>query len=78
MDIGEIKKFYVQNNLSRFRMIKVKVNRESGLETLQHISTFIDQPMIVDANESWTDVESLIHFLEKIKKHSRSGNESSL
>ena len=68
MDIGEIKKFYEQNNLSRFKFIKVKVNHESGLETLKHISSFINQPMMVDANESWTDVEQLIYFLEKIKK----------
>jgi len=68
MDIGKIKTFYTENKLSRFRFIKVKVNHESGLETLKHICTFIDQPLIVDANESWTEVEQLIYFLEKIKK----------
>jgi L-alanine-DL-glutamate epimerase-like enolase superfamily enzyme len=68
MEIGEMKKFYEENKLSRFRFIKIKVNEEEGQEAVNHLSSFCEQPLIVDANEAFKDVEQCIFFLEKIKK----------
>jgi L-alanine-DL-glutamate epimerase-like enolase superfamily enzyme len=68
MDIGMIKEFYDANKLSRFPVIKIKIDHETGTETIEHLSRFCPLPLIVDANESYADVEECIHFLEKIKK----------
>jgi L-alanine-DL-glutamate epimerase-like enolase superfamily enzyme len=68
MDIGKIKRFYEENNLDRFRFIKIKVNADEMPDTINFISTFCNQPLIVDANEAFTDVDHCIRTLEKIKK----------
>jgi len=68
MEIGEMKDFYYQNNLQRFPLIKIKINAESGSETVNYISRFCSQPIIVDANEAYSDVEKCIYFFEEIKK----------
>jgi L-alanine-DL-glutamate epimerase-like enolase superfamily enzyme len=68
MEIGEMKNFYDQNHLQRFPFIKVKINSESGNEALNYLSRFCAQPMIVDANEAFHDVEECIHFFEKQEK----------
>ncbi len=68
MDTGELKKFYEQNKLDRFPFIKLKINSENALESLKHLITFCSNQVMVDANESFIDVEQCIHWLEKIKK----------
>ena len=68
MEIGRIKEFYKENKLDRFPFIKIKVNTEEPFETIKHISSFCDCPLMIDANEAFTDVEQCIYFLEKIKK----------
>jgi L-alanine-DL-glutamate epimerase-like enolase superfamily enzyme len=68
MDIGTMKDFYNQNYLERFPFIKIKVNAESGHEAIEYLSRFCSRPLIVDANEAYTNVEECIYFLERIKK----------
>jgi L-alanine-DL-glutamate epimerase-like enolase superfamily enzyme len=68
MDIGRMKDFYAENKLSRFRFIKVKVNDENALDAVSNLSQFCEQPLIIDANEAFKDVERCIYFLERIKK----------
>ncbi len=68
MDTGQLKKFYKQNRLHRFPFIKLKVNSENALESLKHVLTFCNRQIMVDANESFTDVEHCIQWLEKIRK----------
>ncbi len=68
MEIGEMKDFYNQNQLHRFPFIKIKVNAETGSEAIKYVSRFCSQPLIIDANEAYTDVEACIYFFEKIKK----------
>lgn len=68
MDIGEMKKFYETNQLSRFSYIKIKIDSESGLEAINYLSRFCTSALIVDANEAFIDVEACIYFLEGIKK----------
>jgi L-alanine-DL-glutamate epimerase-like enolase superfamily enzyme len=68
MEVGKMKKFYMENNLSRFKFVKIKVNREAAFEAVECLSAFSNQPLVVDANESFKDVEQCISFFEKIKK----------
>jgi L-alanine-DL-glutamate epimerase-like enolase superfamily enzyme len=68
MEIGSMKDFYAENKLSRFRYIKIKVNDENALDAVSHLSQFCEQPLIIDANEAFKDVEQCIYFLERIKK----------
>ena len=69
MDIGRIKEFYFQDNLKRFHFLKIKVNAEEMSECIRHLSSFTGQPLLIDANEAFTDVDVCIHSLEKIRKN---------
>lgn len=60
--------FIRENNLNRFASLKVKVNQEDGLELVRQVSAVNDKPLIIDANEAWTNPEVLLLFLEQLKK----------
>ncbi len=68
METGVLKKFFLDNNLKRFPYIKLKVNADDAYDSLIELMTFCDQPIMVDANEAFKDVEQCIKWLEKIKK----------
>lgn len=68
MDTGLLKSFFMENRLNRFPFIKLKVNSDDAFESLRHLVTFCDQPVMVDANESFTDVEQCIYWMEKVKR----------
>jgi L-alanine-DL-glutamate epimerase-like enolase superfamily enzyme len=68
MEIRAMKGFYEENQLSRFPFIKIKIAAESGFDAIAYLGRFCAQPLIVDANEAFHDVEACIYFLEKIKK----------
>ena len=68
MDTGLLKKFYQENSLHRFPYIKLKINYENALESTKHLLSFCSGRLMVDANESYTDVEECIHWLDKIRK----------
>jgi L-alanine-DL-glutamate epimerase-like enolase superfamily enzyme len=68
MDTGKMKNFYEENKLQRFRYIKIKVNADEMLDAVSFLSTFCSQPLIVDANEAFTDVDQCIRTMEKLKK----------
>jgi len=67
METGKMKEFYLENNLSRFRFIKIKVNAENAVDAIDYLSSFSDQPLLVDANEAFKDADQCIFFFEKIK-----------
>ena len=68
MDTGLIKTFYSENRLDRFPFIKLKVNHEDAYESLRYLLTFCNKPVMVDANESFIDVEQCIYWMEKIRR----------
>ena len=68
MDIGKMKSFYEENRLNRFPSIKLKVNADNALESLTHLFSFSDSPVMIDPNESFTDVEQCIYLLEKVAR----------
>lgn len=69
MEIGKINDFFLENNLHRFKTIKVKVNQHTALETIAEINNITNAKLIIDPNEDWTDVESLLQCIEKIKNY---------
>jgi L-alanine-DL-glutamate epimerase-like enolase superfamily enzyme len=68
MDPGVLKQFYMENDLQRFKYLKVKINKDEGFEVLRHLSSFSSRSILLDPNEAFTDVEECIYFLEKINK----------
>lgn len=68
MEPGEIKKFYQNNKLARFKSIKVKIDSISGFEMIKELSTLTQNSLKIDANEAWKDVEDLLRFFESIKR----------
>ncbi|WP_026462734.1 dipeptide epimerase [Adhaeribacter aquaticus] len=61
--------FIKTNHLNRFASIKVKVNEEEGLDLIKQVAGVCHRPLIIDANEAWTDPEKLLVFLEKLKQY---------
>jgi L-alanine-DL-glutamate epimerase-like enolase superfamily enzyme len=69
MPADEVATFYRTHHLSRFKRLKLKVNAEYAHDLLQALSAVTSQPLIVDANEGWTNPEELITFLHELKTY---------
>ena len=69
MPADEVVKFYKRYDLSRFKRIKLKVEAETAHEMLQALSKVSNQPLIIDANESWKDADALLSFLHELKPY---------
>lgn len=67
MDPADIPAFYSEHRLQRFKHIKVKVNNADAFDMLKVAHELGSQPLMVDANEAWKDVDALIAFMEKLK-----------
>jgi L-alanine-DL-glutamate epimerase-like enolase superfamily enzyme len=68
MDPGEIRNFYDEQQLRRFPLIKLKIDRDRAQDLTQQLLACCHQPLILDANEAFTDVEDCIRFLEQSKR----------
>jgi glutamate racemase len=64
MEVGKVEAFIKENNLSRFSVLKVKVNRDNAHDFCQEILRLTDVPLRVDANESFTSAAETMKFLE--------------
>lgn len=64
MEISELQNFV--KGYSRFKFLKIKINKETGFETIEEISKHTNQKLRIDANESWSDFESFEEFLKKL------------
>lgn len=53
--------------LKRFETLKIKVNAETGTETLRIISRLTPQRLRIDANEAWSDPDDFLRFTESLK-----------
>lgn len=69
LELDEIIPFYNQNNLARFKTIKLKTNAQNGVELLKLISTISNQPLIIDANEAYTNADDVISFMQQIHQY---------
>lgn len=68
MDPGQLKAFYSDQQLERFKYVKLKVNTELAEDLVRQLCGFSNQRVLLDANEAFTDVEECIRFLERIRK----------
>lgn len=68
MDPGLVASFFREHRLERFPFIKLKINRELAEDLLYVVLKLTDKPVMLDANEAFTDVEDCIRYLEKIRK----------
>lgn len=66
MEPGEVAGFLAEHRAERFRLLKIKVNQESGLDLLRAVAKALPgRPLLVDGNEAWPDADSLLRFLEQ-------------
>jgi L-alanine-DL-glutamate epimerase-like enolase superfamily enzyme len=66
MEPGEVAAFVAQHQAERFRLLKIKVNQESGLDLLRAVAAALPgRPLLVDGNETWPDADGLLRFLEQ-------------
>jgi L-alanine-DL-glutamate epimerase-like enolase superfamily enzyme len=62
---GEVAGFVAEHHAERFRILKIKVNQESGLDLLRAVAAAVpNRALLVDGNEAWPDADSLLRFLE--------------
>jgi L-alanine-DL-glutamate epimerase-like enolase superfamily enzyme len=66
MSIGELRTFIDKYDLQRFHCLKIKVEKDSALETVQEILKSYNGLLRVDANESWTDVKGVLDFVQSV------------
>jgi len=66
MEPGEVAGFMQQQRAERFRLLKIKVNQEGGLDLLRAVAAAVPgRSLLVDGNEAWPDADSLLRFLEE-------------
>lgn len=68
IEINKIFDFITDNELYRFKKLKLKINNENPFDFIKEVTKYYKEPLLIDANEAWYDVESLIIFLEKLDK----------
>jgi len=71
MEIGKLSQFIQENNLQRFSVLKVKVNRENAHDFCEEILKQTNVPLRIDANESFQSTSDVMHFLENFKNANR-------
>nr|WP_262905305.1 enolase C-terminal domain-like protein [Hymenobacter nitidus] len=68
MEPGTVADFVQQQRMSRFPLLKIKVDQHSGLELLRAISAALPgRELLIDGNEAWTDADALLRFLEQVQ-----------
>ncbi len=66
MDPGKVQTFMTDFNLKRFSFLKVKIGKEGASDLLLEVIKHSSVPLRVDANEAFTDVDSIMNFIKKI------------
>lgn len=66
MQPAQVEGFHLRYDLNKFKYLKVKIDAENGLELLKAVDKVVEQPIIIDANEAFSDVDQFISFSEKI------------
>jgi L-alanine-DL-glutamate epimerase-like enolase superfamily enzyme len=71
MEIGKIENFITENNLQRFSVLKVKVNREIAQDFCREVLRLTNVPLRIDANESFESARETLQFLENFPEIKR-------
>jgi L-alanine-DL-glutamate epimerase-like enolase superfamily enzyme len=69
MDPALIADFIRFHNLNRFQSLKIKVNQEEGLDLVRQVAENSSRPLIIDANEAWTNPDELLRFMEQLRAY---------
>lgn len=65
MEPGEVAGFLREQDAARFQLLKIKVNQAGGLDLLREVARALPgHALLVDGNETWTDADSVLRFLE--------------
>ncbi|SDX32591.1 enolase C-terminal domain-like protein [Hymenobacter psychrophilus] len=69
MEPGEVAGFVRAQGLSRFPLLKIKVNRAGALDLLREVTRLLPgHPLLIDGNEAWPDADSLRQSWEQIQR----------
>lgn len=68
MENDKLLAFYKENNLERFKSIKVKVNKDNAYSFVKDILDLTHVPLRIDANESFETAKEVMHFIEQMDK----------
>lgn len=71
MEVGLLDQFIKENNLNRFPVLKVKVNKDNAHDFCEEILKKTNVPLRVDANESFMSAQETMHFLENFSNVNR-------
>ena len=64
---GAIAGFVREQNVRRFKLLKIKVNQESGYDLLREVARAAPgHELLIDGNEAWPDADALLRFLENL------------
>jgi L-alanine-DL-glutamate epimerase-like enolase superfamily enzyme len=66
MDISLVGTFIKEHNLNRFESLKLKVNQDNAADLTKELAKHTDRVICVDANESFTNPDAVINYLEAI------------
>lgn len=64
MEVGKVEAFINDNNLKRFSVLKVKVNRDNAHDFCQEVLRLTNVSLRIDANESFLSAAETIKFIE--------------
>ncbi len=67
MPVADIKGFIEENNLLRFPMLKLKVNRENAAELVHTVADIYRMPLRIDANEAFQTLDECLKFMKHIE-----------
>lgn len=65
MPIEKLADYFKQYNPERFKYIKLKVNGENLIEFVREIRRLCSNPLMIDANEAYTNPDQLLIDIEK-------------
>ncbi|QNH61306.1 dipeptide epimerase [Hymenobacter sediminicola] len=66
MPPGEVAAFLREQDMARFALLKIKVNKEAGYDLLREVTKMLPgRPLIIDGNEAWQDPDELLQFVER-------------
>ena len=64
---GAVAGFVREQNVRRFKLLKIKVNQESGYDLLREVARAAPgHELLIDGNEAWPDADALLRFLENL------------
>jgi L-alanine-DL-glutamate epimerase-like enolase superfamily enzyme len=66
MPAEQIGEFIVQHRLTRFKSLKIKVNKETAVDMVKETLNHYEGPVRIDGNETWHNESEVIRFFETV------------